>query len=128
LFAAANAALSDTISSHFLKQLFGRPRPCGDFYFSSHVKLLANYCGANGSFPSSHATNHFALAMFFFVTLKPLKGRWQYLFFLWAAIICFAQVYVGVHYPSDIVGGTILGCFIGWVMGNYFNTKVGALA
>ncbi|MEP6711518.1 MAG: phosphatase PAP2 family protein [Ferruginibacter sp.] len=127
LGAGATAGITDSISSHIIKPLFARPRPCGDIYFSSHVRLLASYCGGNGSFTSSHATNHFGLAMFFFITLRSFKGNWQYLFFVWAFLICYAQVYVGVHYPSDVVGGAIVGCFIGWLTGNYFNKKAGPL-
>ena len=121
------AAITDTISSHIIKPLVGRPRPCGDVDFSSHVRLLASYCGGNGSFTSSHAANHFGLAMFFFITLQQFKGLWQYLFFLWAFFICYAQVYVGVHYPSDIIGGALLGCFTGWLTGKFFNKKLGPL-
>ena len=128
LAAGATAAITDIISSHIIKPFFARPRPCGDVDFSSHVRLLASYCGGNGSFPSSHAANHFGLAMFFFITLKPFKGNWQYLFFVWAFLICYAQVYVGVHYPSDVFGGGILGCLIGWLTGKYFNTNPGRLA
>lgn len=126
--AGATAGITDSISSHIIKPLVARPRPCGDIDFYTHVRLLASYCGGNGSFTSSHAANHFGLAVFFFITLKPFKGYWQYLFFLWAFLISYAQVYVGVHYPSDVIGGGMLGCFAGWITGNFFNKKMGPLA
>jgi undecaprenyl-diphosphatase len=65
------------------------------------------------SFTSSHATNHFGVATFLFVTLGRFFGSWKYLIFIWAALICYAQVYVGVHYPLDVLFGALLGFAIG---------------
>jgi membrane-associated phospholipid phosphatase len=118
---------TELISSHILKPLIARPRPCMDSEFSAKVRLLANYCGSNGSFTSSHAANHFGLAMFFFITLKHLAPTYSYLFFVWATLICFAQIYIGVHYPTDVIGGAALGMLIGWLTGNFYNTKKGLL-
>ncbi|MGL6022888.1 MAG: phosphatase PAP2 family protein [Chitinophagaceae bacterium] len=110
----------DIISSHFLKPFFDRVRPCRDETLDFVVRNLV-YCGVNGSFPSSHASNHFALAFFFFLALKPYFNNWGYLFFLWALIICYAQIYVGVHFPLDILGGMALGSAIG--IGNFYIYK-----
>jgi undecaprenyl-diphosphatase len=128
LFTIATVTITDSISSHILKGYFGRVRPCGDPDFYVHVNLLAGYCGGNGSFPSSHATNHFGIAMFLFIIFRPVINNWSYLFFVWAAAICYAQVYVGVHYPTDILGGALLGCLIGWLMGKLFTKQIGSLA
>ncbi len=122
-FLICNVTLTDTISSKIIKPFFARPRPCADPEFASQVRLIASYCGGNGSFTSSHAANHFGIAMFIFITLGFLNTRWRYLFFVWAIIICYAQIYVGVHYPTDIIGGGILGCTIGLLMGTFFNKK-----
>ncbi|MBI3883761.1 MAG: phosphatase PAP2 family protein [Sphingobacteriales bacterium] len=119
--------ITDTVSSKIFKPLFGRMRPCGDPAFSSSVRFLASYCGANGSFTSSHAANHFGLAMFIFITFRSFGGNWGGLFFIWAAVICYAQVYVGVHYPFDVLGGAVIGCFAGWVTANFFQQKNGLL-
>lgn len=127
LTAAATVTFTDTISSKIIKPLIARPRPCMDFEFSVKVRLLANYCGSNGSFTSSHAANHFGLAMFFFMTMRHIFPKGIYLFFVWAAAICYAQVYVGVHYPADVVGGAGLGMLAGWFAGKLFNSKVGLL-
>ncbi len=123
LAAIVTAAITDLVSSHIIKPLVARPRPCMDIDFSNSVRLLASYCGGNGSFTSSHAANHFGLAMFFFITLRQFFPKTVYLFFLWAAVISFAQVYVGVHYPTDIAAGAMLGLFIGWVVAKYFNSN-----
>src|SRR5207237_3045930 len=123
LFAVITVTVSDTISSHILKPLIGRIRPCGDPDFAFKVRLLAG-CGGNGSFPSSHAVNHFGIVMFLFIILYSFAGKWSYLFFLWAAVICYAQVYVGVHYPTDVIGGALIGCFLCWITCTLFIKKI----
>ncbi len=115
----------DQISSAFLKDLIGRVRPCRDPEFSGYVRLLLNRCPTSGSFTSSHATNHFGMAVFISLTFKEFIGKWKYLVYFWAATVAYGQVYVGVHYPSDIIGGGLLGAMIGWVTAslykNYFS-------
>ena len=105
---------SDMLTSHFLKDYFNRPRPCRDPLMVNYIIFLAKYCGANGSFPSSHAVNHFAFATYVFVSLRKLSGYF-WLLFIWASLISLSQVYVGVHYPLDITVGAILGCIFGYI-------------
>jgi undecaprenyl-diphosphatase len=101
-------ALADTLSSQVVKPLVERPRPCNDPALKDEVQLLVS-CGVGYSFTSSHATNHFALANFFSLTL-PFFAGWRGLFlFLWAGSIAYGQVYVGVHYPLDVLAGALLG-------------------
>lgn len=117
----ATVSISDQVSSHFLKNWFERLRPCQDPVFSQFIKFRASYCPTSYSFTSSHAANHFAMATFIITTGKAIFGKWIKLFFVWAFIICYAQVYVGVHYPLDILGGTLVGWMIGFLMGRFFN-------
>jgi membrane-associated phospholipid phosphatase len=117
--------ISDQISSGILKNWIGRPRPCNDPFLQFYMRLLLSRCPSSGSFTSSHATNHFAAAMFLWITLKPVFKKWGKLFFIWAATICYGQVYVGVHYPLDILGGCLLGCIIGFGSAWLFNKKIG---
>jgi membrane-associated phospholipid phosphatase len=119
--------ITDSISSRVFKPLFGRLRPCNNPELSDSIRLLVDHCGQNGSFTSSHATNHFGIAVFIFITLDKVWGKFNYLFLLWAASICYAQVYVGVHFPFDVLGGAILGSSIGYAMGKYFNNKMGCI-
>ena len=107
-------SLSDFISSHFIKDYFNRMRPCRDPFMAHQIRFLAKYCGANGSFTSSHAVNHFAFATYVFGTLKRISPYF-FLLFIWAGFISFSQVYVGVHYPSDVLVGGLLGCVFGWI-------------
>ena len=117
-------ALSDILSSHIIKEVFYRPRPCRDEMMAHKIRFLAKTCGLNGSFTSSHATNHFAIAMFVFQTLKKSTSLWGF-GFLWAGMISYAQVYVGVHYPFDVIGGAILGSGLGYFIASLFNHQIG---
>ncbi len=114
VFAIITVALTDGLSSKLIKPYFGRLRPCNDPDMINIVRFLLNVRPGNGSFTSSHAANHFGIAMFLYSVLKPYFGKWMLLFFVWAFFISYAQVYVGVHYPFDILGGTVLGCLIGY--------------
>ena len=88
------------------------------------IRFIAKTCGLNGSFTSSHATNHFAIAMFVYQMCKKLSPLWA-ISFLWAGLISYAQVYVGVHYPLDIIGGALLGNGFGYLFARIFNNKIG---
>jgi len=102
--------LSDFISSSVIKKSIKRVRPC----HQTQLEPIARVPCTNGfSFTSSHATNHFAIGTFFFLFLSGFKYRWVFL--LWAGIISFAQVYVGVHYPLDVVAGGLVGICIGLI-------------
>jgi membrane-associated phospholipid phosphatase len=113
LFAFITVLLTDQLSSSIIKNWVQRPRPCSDPLFSDQVRLLLDHCSGGYSFTSSHATNHFGVATFLFITLGRYFGTWKYLLFIWASLICYAQVYVGVHYPLDVVFGALLGFTIG---------------
>lgn len=118
-------SLTDIVSSKLLKETFERLRPCQDLDFMENVRLLVNRCSGGYSFTSSHAANHFGMATFFFISLRHLVKKWALLAFLWAAVICYAQVYVGVHYPFDVLGGAFAGLFIGLLTGRFFNKQFG---
>jgi len=63
------------------------------------------------------------MATFIFLTLRPVLGKWVWLVYIWAVIIGYAQVYVGVHYPFDVVGGATIGIAFGWLLGTFFNKR-----
>ena len=115
LTVAITVALSDQVSSFFFKPFVHRLRPCNDPALLNKVNLLIGTCPSSFSFTSSHAANHFSLAMFVFMSLQPLFKKYTYLFFVWAGIISYAQIYVGVHYPLDILAGTLIGLLMGYV-------------
>jgi membrane-associated phospholipid phosphatase len=115
IFGLLTFMLSDQISAHIMKPLIARPRPCNDAVMIDHVRLLIP-CGSGESFPSSHAANHFAFSVFI-ISILPLRMRWVLPFcLLWAAGVAFAQVYVGIHYPLDVIGGAVVGSIIGFAV------------
>ena len=117
-------ALTDLLSSHVVKEVLFRPRPCRDEMMAHQIRFLAKTCGMNGSFTSSHATNHFAIATFIYQTMKKTSPWWG-IAFIWAGLISYAQVYVGVHYPFDILGGALIGSLAGLVAARLFNHQTG---
>lgn len=119
----ATVSLSDQLSSHLIKPLVQRHRPCYDILLAPDIRLLLNYCSSSFSFVSSHATNHFGMAFFIYYTLKSYIGKWSYLFFFWAASISYGQVYIGVHYPIDVFCGALLGTGIGCGTAYVFNKR-----
>jgi undecaprenyl-diphosphatase len=84
------------------------------------VRLLLDHCSGGFSFTSSHAANHFGLAMFIFISLTPVFKKYTWLFFLWAGVIAYAQIYVGVHYPLDVLVGAMIGLVVGKLNGMVF--------
>ncbi len=97
---------SDQFSSSLLKNWIGRIRPCNAL---ENVNILVG-CTGSFSFPSSHAVNNFAIAAFFGEIFK----KYRVLLFSVASIVALSRPYVGVHYPSDILGGAIIGIIIGY--------------
>lgn len=125
LFFALNGMLSDYLSSSVIKEHFFRLRPCHDPALADKIRFLVNYCPVSSSFTSSHAVNHFAAAMFIFTTFKTaVSPKWIFIF-LWAFIVAYAQVYVGVHFPFDVFCGSIAGLIIGYIPAKIFNAKIG---
>jgi len=118
-------ALTDLIGARIIKEAFHRPRPCQDIEFMNYVRLLLKQCSGSYSFVSNHAANHFGLATFTFLTFKGVFRKWMYLAFVWAFFIAYAQVYVGVHYPFDVIGGAVLGIIVGSLTAWIFDKKWG---
>ena len=115
-------AVSDFTSGVLLKPLFHRIRPCNDPRLSALLHLIVQR-SSGWSFPSSHAANHFCLGTFAAVTMHGKVRGAAVLFLLWALLISYAQVYVGVHFPADVIGGGLLGAAIGYVIGTAFNGR-----
>ncbi|HEV3326755.1 MAG TPA: phosphatase PAP2 family protein [Puia sp.] len=127
LYLVMTVIISDLISSHLIKDhLVYRLRPCGNPLWADSMRFLANYCPSSSSFTSSHACNHFAMAVFIFQTLRK-TSRWWWLVLVWAFTISYAQVYVGVHYPLDVFCGGVLGSLIGWSVSKVFRLQAGTL-
>lgn len=120
-------ALTDMIGARVFKEGVHRLRPCSDPDFAFHVRLLLKQCSGSYSFVSNHAANHFGIATFAFLTFRGVFRNWMYLAFAWALLIGYAQVYVGVHYPFDVVGGAVLGMSMGFLTARLFHQKWGRI-
>ncbi|MBE7177783.1 MAG: phosphatase PAP2 family protein [Mucilaginibacter polytrichastri] len=103
---------ADQISAGIIKKQVQRVRPCNQPAMEAYVTERVD-CGTGLSFPSSHATNHFAVAVFISIVFYQLWKPVLWISLAWASLICFAQVYVGVHFPVDVLTGAVLGSLIG---------------
>ena len=112
LFIALAAVFADQSSVHFFKNVFHRLRPCHDPELSGLVHLVKGECGGLYGFVSSHASNSFNVAL---VSLMFIKKKWfTFGILCWAAVIGYSRIYLGVHFPGDVICSALLGSFTGW--------------
>ena len=110
--------LSDFGSVHFFKDIFERLRPC---YQLENIRIV-DECGGQYGFVSSHASNSFALAFFIGLIFRNIKGF--SLLFSWGVLIGFSRVYLGVHFPFDILGGMFWGLFVSLFVFKIYKLKM----
>jgi undecaprenyl-diphosphatase len=99
--------VSDQTGYRLLKELFARPRPCD--ILTDVITPVG--CTGTYSFPSNHALNNFAAAFFFYKLFPKLK----WVLFITAGLVAISRVYLGLHYPSDIIGGALIGIVFGYI-------------
>jgi len=118
--------LSDQIASHVFKPLVMRLRPCHDPLTKDLVYLPDGHCGGLYGFMSSHASNTFALASLIYMTMKKHYSKIGWVMFPWAAVVSYSRIYMGAHFPGDVVCGAALGLMLGLGFGyltSYVMTK-----
>jgi undecaprenyl-diphosphatase len=115
-----SVGLADFTSGTIIKKNVQRIRPCSDPSMEMMITERV-ICGSGYSFTSNHSANHFAIATFLIAVLGFVSPAVRYLSVLWASSIAFSQVYVGVHYPLDVICGALLGGVIGYTLGTWLN-------
>lgn len=97
-------------SSGLIKDTVKRPRPTHQEDLMERVHTVNGYNGGKFGFVSSHAANSFAIALFVGLLLNGRRSKWTItLLLLWASTVSYSRIYLGVHYPGDILGGAVLG-------------------
>ncbi len=104
---------TDQITNVF-KRGFERPRPCGEYGLIDQMRFIAVRCGKYGFF-SGHSSNSMAAAVFAGLMLKPYYKHLIFILLFWSAIVAYSRIYVGVHYPLDIVCGLTFGAISGFI-------------
>ncbi|MFV0540203.1 MAG: phosphatase PAP2 family protein [Aestuariibaculum sp.] len=115
---------TDQITNVF-KRTFQRPRPCGETDLIDQIRFIAVRCGKYGFF-SGHSSNSMAAAIFAGLTLRPYYKNLIFILLLWSAIVAYSRIYVGVHYPLDLVCGLAFGVISGFLfykLGQYLIKK-----
>jgi undecaprenyl-diphosphatase len=100
--------LADQVTSTLMKPYFARFRPSHEPSLQSLVHIVNGYKGGKFGFASSHAANTFGTATFLFLLFGKTR-KWIVMLFLWAALVTYSRIYLGVHYPGDIVVGGLVG-------------------
>ena len=111
--AAIMITASDQLANLFKYVLFKRPRPCRVEALQEFMRFVADGCGRYGYF-SAHAASSMAAAVFVGLLLKPYYKTLPFFLLFWAAIVAYSRIYLGVHYPLDIVTGMFFGAWIGY--------------
>jgi undecaprenyl-diphosphatase len=107
-------ALADQLAVKAFKEVFQRLRPSHSPDIQNIVHIVNGYRGGSYGFVSNHAANTFALATFLCCLFR--NKYFIVSILLWATIVSYSRIYLGVHYPCDVLGGAILGIFIGWIV------------
>ena len=110
---AVTILLADQITSSFMKPYFARLRPSQEPALAGLIHLVDNYKGGLYGFASSHAANTFGTATLIFLLFRA-RYSWIWIIFIWALLVSYTRIYLGVHYPGDIIVGAFVGFFCGW--------------
>ena len=125
LFLLLAIMASDTTSSYVIKNLITRLRPCRDLDLKPLIYSFGQKCGGKYGFVSSHAANSFAIVVFSMLALK-IEKKYFFTFLIIPLLVSYSRIYLGVHYPGDILGGLIVGSFWGYFLSWVFLRLQGA--
>lgn len=106
--------------ANFFKYGVQRLRPCHDSEVNSLMRLVKESCGGKFGYFSAHAANSFAVALFFTFLLKS-KLRYIGIFLMfWAFVVAYSRIYIGVHFPLDVLTGIGIGLILSWLFAKLF--------
>ena len=110
--------------ANFFKYGVGRFRPCHEAHFNGIMRLVKRSCGGKYGFFSAHAASSMALASYFMVILGK-RLRWlPFILLIWAIAVGYSRIYIGVHYPLDVIVGMSVGLFFGWLFARLYHITV----
>ncbi|MFC4094354.1 phosphatase PAP2 family protein [Euzebyella saccharophila] len=101
--------------SNFFKYGVQRLRPCYDPELDGLVRLVKNSCGGKFGYFSAHAGNNFAVALFFTFLLRAYYRYIGVFLILWALLVSYSRIYIGVHFPLDVLTGALIGLIFSWL-------------
>ena len=113
--AGLTIGLTDLTAKYLFKEVFQRYRPSQNLNIWEQLHFVNNYRGGTYGFVSSHAANMFAITTLVYFFLREHLAKWWLLIFLFPIIVSYSRVYLGVHYPSDVFCGGLMGILIGWI-------------
>ena len=123
-----NIFLIYEINNQIIKKLFQQIRPCNDTNLIFKIRLLVDDCPDNFGFTSMQSSINFGFIFFLYFTNSKILSKYILFFiFMYVIAISYSQIYIGVHFPKDILGGALLGSFVSFITARLyllnFNTK-----